>query len=114
VSQESSHRAIEPPYATLRRRCAALGLPSWRFSGDGQLTLDPVEQGISGQWLRAPYLARLVAGGVARWLGQEEPDIVELWPGAMLIPLVDRVRRRRIAITACLALSPKALESEEF
>jgi HD-GYP domain-containing protein (c-di-GMP phosphodiesterase class II) len=114
VNPEPIHREAEPPHATMRRRCGALGLPTWRFSGDGRPVLDPLETGIAGQWLRAPYLARLVGERVAAWAMQDEPDIAELWPGAMLIPLIDRNRRRRVAVTACLALSPAALAAEEF
>ena len=76
--------------------------------------LDPLETGVAGSWLRAPYLGRLVGGGVATWVAQEEPDVLELWPGALLIPLIDRIRRRRVAVTACLALSPPALHDEQF
>ena len=98
----------------MRRRCASLGLPSWRFSGEGALVVEPMEKGIAGEWLRAPYLMRLVGAAVSGWIAQDEPDIAELWPGALLIPLVDRVRRRRVAYTACLALSADGVRDEQF
>ena len=75
MNPEPSHRAAEPPHATLRRRCAALGLPTWRYSGDGRPVLEPFEQGIPGQWLRSPYLSRIVHAGVTTWLAQDDPDV---------------------------------------
>jgi HD-GYP domain-containing protein (c-di-GMP phosphodiesterase class II) len=114
VTGPSGHPGGKPHHLILRERCADLGLPLWRFDASGRRTGAPAQGGAVGAWLRSPFVTRLVEGVVSRWVADDEPEPVELFPGARLIPVEDRERRRRLAISAALALGPEALGSEQF
>ncbi len=104
----------KPHHLILRERCAGLGLPVWRFDASGRRVAAPTQDGTLGAWLRAPFLTSMVEAVAARWVADDEPEPVELFPGARLIPVEDRERRRRTAISAALALGPEALDAEQF
>ncbi|MFM9956553.1 MAG: HD-GYP domain-containing protein [Phycisphaerales bacterium] len=110
--------ASRPAHVTLRDRCRELGIPVWRYSAQGHILAAPNEAGVAGQWLRAPGVERLIEKQVKRWVGGEsEPESekpAEVFPGCVLVPLVESHRRRRRALSVAMLLGPAALEAEQF
>ncbi len=94
------------PYATVRDRCHALGLPCWTCDSAGQVTQEPGEGGLLGLWLRTGPVSDAVAGAVRAWAGAPDPRVVGIAPHCWLIPIVHEQRRRRLGLTAALALGP--------
>ncbi len=101
-------------HAVLRHRCAGLGLPTWRFGPDGSALSPPEATGAAAAWLRSRVVSRIVERAMRGWIDDADPRAVEAFPGCWLIPLVETSRRRRSAYTVAMALSPRALETEEF
>jgi len=114
VSATAIHPGSVSPGKVLGERCAALGLPTWRFGPDGSALSAPQASGLACQWLRSRVVQRLVERAVGAWIEETEPRPAEVFPGCWLIPLVETCRRRRCAITVAMALGPRAMESEEF
>jgi HD-GYP domain-containing protein (c-di-GMP phosphodiesterase class II) len=114
VTQAQVHPAARPTHVTLRDRCRELGVPTWRYSAQGHILGAPSETGTVGQWLRSPTVERLVEKQIKKWIEATDEKPAELFPGFLLVPLVESHRRRRRAITAALLLGPQALEAEQF
>lgn len=102
------------PYAVIRARFEALQLPVWRCNAAGLVLEEPVQQGLTGLWLRAGALTPLIGRAVAGWSGQLHPDLTEVDEAAWLIA-VPEVRRRRLnGYYVALALGEQALRSRLF
>jgi HD-GYP domain-containing protein (c-di-GMP phosphodiesterase class II) len=107
--------ATYPASATIRDRCRALGMPSWRADTAGTIVEDPSEPGLAGLWLRSGRVSELVSTAARAWSRQpSKASVVEMFPGCWLIPIADEERRRRLGMTIAMALSPAALTSEMF
>lgn len=100
----------------LRRRCAELGLPTWRFDASGGVLSAPFEEGLAGRWLRSPVVRRAVEDVVRRWIGRAQAagDPIEVFPGCWLIPLPEMSRRRWVGYTVAVALTLDVLGAEQF
>jgi HD-GYP domain-containing protein (c-di-GMP phosphodiesterase class II) len=97
----------------LRRRCAALGLPTWRCDNVGLILAEPEDTGPVGLlWGSAAFTQLIAAAG--RAMGSGNPGVVEAFPGAWTIGLNEERRRSRTGCVVALALSPEGLESEFF
>ncbi len=104
-----------PAAATVRDRCRALGLPTWRTDTAGTIIEDPGESGLAGLWLRSGRVSEIVSAAARAWSRQpSQAAVVEAFPGCWLIPIADEQRRRRVGTTIALALSPAALDSDMF
>ncbi|MCC6679099.1 MAG: HD-GYP domain-containing protein [Phycisphaerales bacterium] len=102
------------PHVSLRMRCRAMGLPSWRCDGGGVIVADPLEGGVLGLWLRSPVITSLVEPCVRRWLAESPPAPVQMLPGVWAIPVPQQLRRRLVGWTVVVALGPAAIESDFF
>jgi HD-GYP domain-containing protein (c-di-GMP phosphodiesterase class II) len=98
----------------LRERCTSLCLPTWRCDTHGGIVADPTEGGLLGLWLNSAPMQRMVIAAATAWSQERTPRVVQGFPGAWLIPLVERRRRERTGFTVALALSEEALTSEQF
>ena len=99
---------------TLRQRCAALGLATWRCDNTGLILSDPADTGPVGLlWGSAAFGALISAAG-RRFAGEESPTVAELFPGAWAIALPEERRRTRTGVLIALALSGEALAGETF
>lgn len=97
----------------LDARCAALGLPVWRFDAVGSLTAAPALGGELAWTTSAPLHERI--GAIARaWADAAEPAIEPLCDGLWLLPLVDCERRRRIGVRGVLVGTAAARTTELF
>ncbi len=103
---------------SLRARCMAIGLPTWRVSSAGMVTDGPEMPGTSGDLLRSHAVTALVAAAVSRWsagttgASQEHVEaVVPAFDGCWMIPLPDR-RRGSCAATFAMALGPAVLQGE--
>ena len=116
MTTASIHLAAKPSHIALRDRCRELGLPVWRYSGQGHILAAPSESGSVGQWLRSPTIEHLVERQVRKWIDsdadRDQPS--EIFPGCTAVPLSECHRRRRRALSAVLLLGPSALEAEQF
>lgn len=102
------------PHVSLRARCHALGLPSWRCDGAGVIIADPLESGVVGLWLRSPVITALIDPCVRRWLEERHPEPVQMMPGLWAIPVPQRLRRRLVGWTVIAAVGPEAIDSDTF
>lgn len=116
MTTASVHLAAKPSHIGLRDRCRELGLPVWRYSGQGHILSAPTEDGIVGQWLRSPSIERLVERQVRKWIAADldQEQAAELFPGCTVVPLSESHRRRRRALSAVILLGPEALDAEQF
>lgn len=106
---------VYPASATVRDRCRALGLPTWRTDTAGTIIEEPSESGLAGLWLRSGRVSEIVSAAARAWARQpSQAVVVEAFPGCWLLPIPDEQRRRRIGTTIALALSPAALNSDIF
>lgn len=106
---------VYPSAATIRDRCRALGLPSWRTDTAGTIIDEPSETGLTGLWLRSGRISDFVGAAAAAWARQPSQAVVtEVFPGCWLIPIPDEQRRRRVGTTIAMALSPAALTADAF
>ncbi|MEX2217355.1 MAG: HD-GYP domain-containing protein [Phycisphaerales bacterium] len=112
----SPGRAQQPysPFQTLRDRCRAMGLPTWRCTAEGAIVEEPVEPGVAGLWLRSGPIAERVRRAAAAWAREPEPKIVRLFTACWLIPIPEEQRSRRSGLLASMALGPWALDGEQF
>lgn len=110
------------PADTVRDRCRALRLATWRSDTGGAIVEEPTETGLTGLWLRSAYVQDLVTNAARNLAaqppstkpGQSEPDIVEATGGCWLIPLPEERRRRRTGLTIAMALGPALLDNPAF
>ncbi len=99
---------------TVRDRCRAMSLPAWRCDTAGTLVAEPSEPGLAGLWLRSSRISGLVETAAREWIGQATLSCKQIFDGCWLIPVCHEQRRRRIAITIGMALSPSALLHATF
>lgn len=99
---------------TLRERCDALGLPSWRLDNAGLILSEPSDTGPVGLLFGSSTFAQLVSKTAREWSGRETPQPVEIFEGAWAIPLAEQRRRNRTGWTLVLALEERALHSAFF
>jgi len=105
---------------SLRARCMAVGLPTWRVSSAGMVTDTPDMPGVAGNLLRTRSITGLVLAAATRWCARR-PDtdtepaehIIEAFPGCWVVPLPDH-RLRHSSATFALALGPAAFEGGVF
>lgn len=99
---------------TLRERCDAVGIPTWRCDNSGLITSDPGASGPLGLLLGSSTFTRLVVRTAAMWGETDEPEITEIFEGCWAIPLPERRRRTRIGCLVGVCFSPEALASVYF
>jgi HD-GYP domain-containing protein (c-di-GMP phosphodiesterase class II) len=99
---------------TIRDRCRALGLAMWRADTSGKIVEEPGEPGLLGLWLRSAVISGLVSESAGSWAGVSQPEVLEVMPGAWLIPVPEEQRRRRVGMSIALALGPEVLTAERF
>lgn len=114
MTQTSVHSETGIAQDALRDRCAALGVPTWRFDADGALVRGPSQGGVAGMWLASPVVTRLVTRAARGWLASPAASPSEAMPGCRLIPLVEMERRRVTAVTVAMVLAPQVLTAEQF
>ncbi len=113
TSVSASIQAMPSPLA-LRDRCHAMGVAMWRFASNGKSLAAPIEVGPVGDWLKSPFIQRLVSDSAVSWGYSNELSPRQVFPGCWLIPLEERRRRRRLSLSVAMALTPEALDSEQF
>ncbi len=91
-----------------------LGIPTWRFDGEGRRIAGPGGFGSAAAWLDSGPVERLVAEAVAAWLASDEPATARVADGLWMAPLIDGPRRRRRGITAAMILGPEFLDGPCF
>lgn len=99
---------------TLRERCSALGLATWRCDNAGLILNEPAENGPVALLLGSSSFTKLVSQTARAWGRAEQPDLTELFPGCWAIPLPEKRRRDRIGCTLAMAFSEPALSSAFF
>jgi HD-GYP domain-containing protein (c-di-GMP phosphodiesterase class II) len=99
--------------SALRRRCAALGLPTWRCDNAGLILAEPEDTGPVGLLWGSAAFTKLVSNA-GRSMGSTGAGVQEVFPGAWTIALTEERRRSRSGCVVALALSPQGLESEFF
>ena len=99
---------------TLRERCAALGVPTWRCDNSGLVLSEPDEPAPLSLLLGSRMVVELISQAARAWGKESTPSVVELFPGAWGVPLLEERRRDRIGVTVGLALSPDALSGAFF
>lgn len=99
---------------TLRERCSALGLATWRCDNAGLILTEPAESGPVGLLLGSSSFTKLVSQTARTWGQVEQPELTELFPGCWAIPLPEKRRRDRIGCTLALAFGEPALSSTFF
>ncbi len=113
-----SHHGIStethPAWATLRDRCRALGLHTWRCDGHGNLIEDAPGPGLLPLWLHSAPVRTVVGDAARGWTGAERADVLEVAPGFWLIPVRIEQRRRRVGMTIAAALGPELPEQAIF
>jgi HD-GYP domain-containing protein (c-di-GMP phosphodiesterase class II) len=103
-----------PASATVRDRCRAVGVPTWRCDTGGAIVEEPTEPGLAGLWLRSGHIGGMVSAAARVCIGQESPAIGNPAPGCWLLPVVEDLRRRRTGVLMGMALSPEVLTSDAF
>jgi HD-GYP domain-containing protein (c-di-GMP phosphodiesterase class II) len=104
---------------TLRARCAALGLHTWRTDNAGLILDEPAAEGPVALLLGSSGVTGLISRAAAT-LSRDastdttNPEPVELFDGAWAIALAEHRRRHRTGWTLALALSERALSGEHF
>lgn len=91
-----SGQFVQPLPAELCRRCDELELPLWRVDLDGHTVSEPHATGPMGLWLVSKTIRSNVQRAAQLWQDQDEPEPVEQLPGLWLIPIPEKVRRRRV------------------
>lgn len=99
---------------TVRDRCRAMLLPSWRCDTAGSLVTEPIEPGLAGLWLRSSQITALVEAAAKEWMGQTAPTPRQIFDGCWLIPIIHELRRRRTGITLAMAAMPAMLSAPAF
>src|SRR4051812_628648 len=107
------HQA-NPASVTVRERCRALGLPTWRCDTGGAIIEEPVEPGLAGLWLRSGHIGGLISSTARSWIGVENPSVMNPAPGCWVLPVVDDPRRRRNGVVAAMAIGPDIIGSDLF
>lgn len=108
------------PIDTVRERCRALHLATWRCDTGGMIIEEPTEPGLAGLWLRTSQVADLVRSAALRWTSETKPEVINARTltgdvdGCWLVPLVEERQRRRAGITIVMALGPAVLNSALF
>ncbi|MFT5422465.1 MAG: HD-GYP domain-containing protein (c-di-GMP phosphodiesterase class II) [Phycisphaerales bacterium] len=98
----------------LRRRCDELELPLWRIDMDGHAISEPHETGPLGLWLVSKTVRRCVQDAASVWADQQSPEPIEQAPGLWLIPIPEKVRRRRTGYLLAVEFGPQLIGSETF
>lgn len=99
---------------TLRERCASLGVFTWRCDNSGLIMSEPAEKAPVGLLLGTRTFMRAVSTLAARWGTEDQPRVLEVFPGAWGIPIPEGRRQERTSITLAMALSEAALSGEFF
>jgi len=107
VSHHGVSTETYPAWATLRDRCRALGLHTWRCDAKGSLIEDTPESGLLSLWLHSAPIRAIVGDAARGWISSEDPAIAEVSPGFWLIPVRIEQRRRRVGLTIAAALGPE-------
>jgi HD-GYP domain-containing protein (c-di-GMP phosphodiesterase class II) len=113
MSSSPSTAISTPPssalFDTIRDRCRALSLATWRCDTAGVLVAEPSDPGLAGLWLRSSKITAVVTQAAKAWSQQTTTlQMCSPFPGCWLIPIVHDQRRRRIALTVAMALGPAA------
>lgn len=109
-----SGQFAQPLPPELCRRCEELQLPLWRIDLDGHTTCEPHETGPLGLWLVSKTIRASVQEAAKVWKDQEEPKPIEQSPGFWLIPIPEKVRRRRMGYLLIVGFGPGLADSEAF
>lgn len=96
--------------AEFRRRCSALGLPTWRCGASGRVVAEPDEAGVAGRLLRCAALREAVERAASSYDGAE-PGVVSAAEGLRFVVVPDGSGRRRAGATVCAVLSPGGVGS---
>jgi HD-GYP domain-containing protein (c-di-GMP phosphodiesterase class II) len=102
------------PAETIRDRCRALGLPTWRADTAGVITEEPADAGVFGLWLRSGRMATTIQATAKAWASAPKPSIHQPMPGCWLLPIPEEQRRRRLGITIAVAIGPELLTADAF
>lgn len=105
---------IYSPQETVRDRCRAMGMPTWRCTVDGTIIEEPVEPGVAGLWLRSGRVAQMIKQAADEWANDKQPKTKAAFPSCWLIPIPEEQRRRRTGMLVAMAMGPWALDSEAF
>jgi HD-GYP domain-containing protein (c-di-GMP phosphodiesterase class II) len=99
---------------TLRERCSALGVFTWRCDNSGLILSEPSERGPVGLFLGTRAVAQAVSKAAAAWGKSETPGVCEVFPGAFGVPMPESRRQERTSVTLGLALTDAALSGPFF
>lgn len=99
---------------SLRDRCGAIGLWTWRCDNAGAIVSEPLERGPLGLLFSSGAFREAMSAITIAWSKSETPEVAEVFPGAWAIPLPELRRRQRVGFTIGLAFSERALESAFF
>ncbi len=116
MTMAEAGNATMSPGALLRRRCRAMGLPTWRADANGKVTSVPDLAPPMGLWTRSGTIARLVGDGIVRLAADTDaaPAPIEIFKGCWLIPVPVIERRERVGLVVAMAMMPEALDDEWF
>jgi HD-GYP domain-containing protein (c-di-GMP phosphodiesterase class II) len=102
------------PADSIRERCRALGLATWRADTAGVIIEEPPETGLVGLWLRSGQVSSMVSAAARDWSADHRPSVQRIMPGCWLIPVPEEQRRRRVGMSIILAMGPELLQAEGF
>jgi len=101
-------------FRLIRERLESQGAAMWRTNPAGTVIEEPSQDGLAGLWLSSPELASRIGRAVGSWDGQPPVEPEQVIPGAWLVGVPERFRRRVTAYTVGLLLGPGAIEGETF
>ncbi|MBY0261558.1 MAG: hypothetical protein K2Q20_04405, partial [Phycisphaerales bacterium] len=99
---------------TLRDRCTALGVHTWRTDNAGLILEEPAQDGPVGLLLGSSAFTRMISKAAARLGSGETSGVFELFEGAWAVPQAEQRRRDRTGWTIGQAFSERALASGFF
>ncbi|RMD62111.1 MAG: HD-GYP domain-containing protein [Planctomycetota bacterium] len=104
---------------SLRERARALRLWIIRCDAEGRVLPDPgeartTEERLLASLLTSGYVRHHLRDAGSRWATQDMAEPVELIQGVWAIPIPEMHRRKRVGYCVAFALTPEALEGEQF
>src|SRR4051812_10678569 len=87
------------------KRCAELGLPSWRCNTAGDILTVPAAFLPGQRWLTAPALQRMVRQAGQRACERGDATAFPIFPGCWIIPLCEMDGIQRSSVILAMAVT---------
>ena len=104
----------DPRHKSMIERCRTLRLAYWYVKAGSQDLTMPQDEGGAGLFLRSAVLRERICDLSARWIGEEDPQPVEIETGCMAFPAVEYENRRAIGVVIALRFEASVFEGPWF